>query len=247
MSRVLEVVTMPKFPPPPRRPQNRSGCSSGLESMTAPSAVTTRHERRLSRASPCLRMSQPIPPPSVRPPIPVWLTTPPVTASPNSWVARSTWPCRQPPSSPDRTVYRINASRCHDRQVDQQAVVDDSVSGDPVPAATDRGEQVRLAREADRLDDVGLACTSGDEAGSPVDVRVPDPPGVLIPLVAGLQDLAIQALSEIGDTPGHHHTLSAVCAAWVVSQRTETAAASNGHLGIDGSCRDPCGGRPDAH
>jgi hypothetical protein len=38
-----------------------------------------------------------MPPPRVSPPIPVWLTIPPVTASPAAWVARSRSRYRQPP------------------------------------------------------------------------------------------------------------------------------------------------------
>src|SRR5581483_8642000 len=50
---------------------------------------------RLSTVNPCLRIRCPRPPPSVRPPIPVWLMIPPVVASPNPWVAR--------PNSPQST------------------------------------------------------------------------------------------------------------------------------------------------
>ena len=60
-------VTIPKFPPPPRRPQNRSGFSSALALTNSPSAVTTSIEMSLSTDRPCLRWIQPIPPPSVSP------------------------------------------------------------------------------------------------------------------------------------------------------------------------------------
>lgn len=50
--------------------------------MTEPSAVTTSAESRLSMVSPAFAVSQPVPPPSVRPPMPVWLTVPAGTASP---------------------------------------------------------------------------------------------------------------------------------------------------------------------
>ena len=82
-------VTTPKLPPPPRSAQCRSGFSFADAFTTRPSAVTTVAETRLSQLSPCLRDSQPIPPPSVKPATPVWLTTPPGTARPCSWVAAS--------------------------------------------------------------------------------------------------------------------------------------------------------------
>ena len=55
-------VTTLKFPPPPRRPQNRSSCCASLTCSVSPSAVTISYETTLSqarsiasRASPCLR------------------------------------------------------------------------------------------------------------------------------------------------------------------------------------------------
>src|SRR3546814_5666200 len=50
-------------------------CSSDLPARTQrPSAVTTSAESRLSQLSPYLRVSQPYPPPRVRPAMPVSLT-----------------------------------------------------------------------------------------------------------------------------------------------------------------------------
>src|SRR5919204_671168 len=79
-SRYSNAVTTPKLPPPPRSPQNRSLFSSALAVSTRPSAVTTCAESRLSAARPNFGISQPIPPPSVSPAIPVDETTPPVIA-----------------------------------------------------------------------------------------------------------------------------------------------------------------------
>ena len=66
-----------------------------------PSAVTTSAETRLSIASPCRWPSQPMPPPRVSPPTPVWLTCP------RWWPARVPgWPrpcrraARRPPPAP---------------------------------------------------------------------------------------------------------------------------------------------------
>src|SRR5258707_2041995 len=75
-------VAIPKFPPPPRRPQKRSGFSAELAFKNLPSAVTTLTESRLSQARPCLRTSHPKPPPSVRPGTPVEEIYPPVAPKP---------------------------------------------------------------------------------------------------------------------------------------------------------------------
>ncbi len=59
---------------------------------------------RLSTARPCLRMSQPMPPPRVRPATPVEGLMPPVVASPWAWVCWST--------SPQRTALHLGRPRC---------------------------------------------------------------------------------------------------------------------------------------
>ena len=73
-----------------RRAAPRTGRRSrpALAVTTLPSARTRSTESRLSRARACLPMSQPRPPPSVRPAMPVVETTPPVVASPWSCVSR---------------------------------------------------------------------------------------------------------------------------------------------------------------
>src|SRR5205823_8437634 len=60
-------ISIPKLPPPPRTAQNRSGCSSSAARMSEPLASRIRTDRRLSDVRPQRRLSQPKPPPSVRP------------------------------------------------------------------------------------------------------------------------------------------------------------------------------------
>ncbi len=92
-------VTTPKFPPPPRSAQNRSGSVSALAVTNRPSARTTSAEIRLSQESPYFRVRWPIPPPSVSPAIPVVEMIPPGAARPNAWVAWSRSPQVHPPSA----------------------------------------------------------------------------------------------------------------------------------------------------
>src|SRR5215217_3126245 len=96
------AVTTPKFPPPPRRAHSSSGCSVADARTRSPSAVISSAASRLSHASPCLRSSQPEPPPIVRPATPVVETRPPVVARPCSCVARSTCAHVAPP--PTRAI-----------------------------------------------------------------------------------------------------------------------------------------------
>src|SRR3569832_1719833 len=62
-------LTTPNPPPLPRNAQKRSAVSSGDTLIALPSAVTTFTASRWSRVRPNRRVSQPIPPPRVRPPI----------------------------------------------------------------------------------------------------------------------------------------------------------------------------------
>src|SRR6266550_429406 len=98
-TRYVNDVTTPKFPPPPRIAQNRSGSSVALAFRIRPSAVTTSASSRLSHASPCFRMRIPKPPPRVSPAIPVSETIPPVVARPCACVARSRSRQVAPPSA----------------------------------------------------------------------------------------------------------------------------------------------------
>ncbi len=90
-------VTMPKFQPAPRIPQNRSGSSFSLARTERPSAVTSSTARRLSMVSPNCRWSRPTPPPSVRPATPVWPMTPIGQTSPCACAATSSSPRSAPP------------------------------------------------------------------------------------------------------------------------------------------------------
>ena len=91
------AVTIPKLGPAPRMPQNRSACSSSLARTWRPSAVTSSTARRQSIARPSLRWRRPMPPPSVRPAMPVCETVPAVHARPTAWAASSSSARRAPP------------------------------------------------------------------------------------------------------------------------------------------------------
>ena len=190
---------MPKLPPPPRRPQSSSGFSSSLACTSCPSAVTTSAAIRLSQVRPTLRISQPMPPPSVNPAIPVVDTSPPVTASPNACVSWSKSAQVQPPSATGGATRRVDAHRGHGGQVDDDAAVAGGEAGQRVPAAADGDEQVLAARELDRAHDVGDAGAADDQRRPPVVGAVPDRARLVVALVGGPDELAAQALLELGE------------------------------------------------
>src|SRR5271170_2106037 len=72
---------MPKLPPPPRMAQNKSSFCDALTDRCVPSALTRSAEITLSQLNPNLPISQPRPPPRVKPQTPVEEITPPVVAN----------------------------------------------------------------------------------------------------------------------------------------------------------------------
>lgn len=78
----MKLVATPNPIPAPRMAQNKSGSWWAEHVTIRPSARTISASRRLSMTKPCRAVRCPNPPPSVRPPIPVWFTTPPTAARP---------------------------------------------------------------------------------------------------------------------------------------------------------------------
>ncbi len=86
--------------------------------------------------------------------------------------------------------YRVDADAVHRREIDHQPVVDGAESGAVVPAAADGDEQVVVAGEVDRGDDVGDVGALGDERRVLVDHRVVDRARLVVARIAGLDELA---------------------------------------------------------
>ena len=72
-------------------------------------------------------------------------------------------------------------------------------AGDAVAAAADGDGEVLLAREARRPHDVGDAGTAGDQGRAAVDRAVPDRARLVVVRVARTDELAAQALLELGE------------------------------------------------
>ena len=197
-----KAVTTPKLPPPPRTAQNRSGCSSAEARSTRPSAVTTSAETRLSMLSPYLRVSQPMPPPSVSPPTPVWLTSPAGTASPWARVAASRSASSAPPPARARRAAGSTVDRVQLAQVDHQAAVADGRARRVVRAAAHGHLQPVLARVADGRGHVGGRRAPRDHRGPPVDPGVPHPPPVVEPGIAGRDDGSFHHRAKVPDPLG---------------------------------------------
>ena len=84
----------------------------------------------------------------------------------------------------DRPGDGIDADALHARQVEHQAAVTDGLAGDVMPTAPYRDEQVVLACELHRGDDIGRAGAAGDQRRPVVDQRVPDGAGLVVAGIA---------------------------------------------------------------
>src|SRR5262245_35156156 len=156
------LVTIPKFPPPPRTAQNRSGSSWLLARKTLPSAATSSIARRLSSARPYLPISQPSPPPRVSPAMPVVETTPPVTARLKLRFAVELTPSG-PALRPHRSADSIDVKAFHGRQVNHYPAIDGRASCHVVAAATNRDQKAEPGREIDGIHDIGHTAASVDQ------------------------------------------------------------------------------------
>ena len=152
---------------------------------------------RLSAVRPWARMSQPMPPPRVKPAMPVVEMSPPVVARPKACVSWSKSAQVAPASATARRAAGSTRMAVHAREVDDDAVVDGGEAGDGVPAAAHGDLEVLGAGELERAHHVCDAGAPDDERGTAVEGAVPDHAGLVVAGVGGGDDLAAQALAEL--------------------------------------------------
>ena len=204
-------TTTPKLPPPPRSAQNRSGSASASTVRNVPSAVMRSAERRLSIVRPCLPISQPRPPPRVSPAMPVFDTVPPVVASPNACVSRSSSRHRTPPCAV--AVRAVGSTRMPfiglRSMTNPPSFV--AIARRAVPAAADRHHQAVLDGERQRPLHVRHSPAAGDHRRTAIDVAVPHPPRRVVAVIGAPQQLAAEDRSQgvertvVDDRDIHEH------------------------------------------
>ena len=197
-------VTTPKFPPPPRSPQNSSGFSSAEARTTSPPAVTTSQETRLSQDRPCSRASQPMPPPSVSPPTPVCETLPAVVASPCGWVAASSAPSKAPPW----THARRRSASTRTAPIGVRSIISPP-SGTASPTTLWPPQRTPISRPSSPGRAIAATTSSGfpaagDQRRTAVDHRVPHPARLVVPLVARNQELGLRHDLSLADRSTAH-------------------------------------------
>ena len=106
-----------------------------------------------------------MPPPNVSPPTPVVEMKPLGVASPKGWVAWSTSPQVQPPSTRTVRADGIDAYALHGREVDHQAIVAGTQARAVVPATPHGQRQLMLASKVDSSDHIGDIHAACDQRG----------------------------------------------------------------------------------
>ena len=175
--RYLSRVTTPKFPPPPRSAQNRSGWLSASTCRSSPSAVTTSAASRSSTVSPCLRTRKPTPPLSVMPATPTEPVSPKPVARPCSPAAAVYAPVVSPAPAHAVRARRVDLELVERGEVEHDPAVGDAVAGHAVAAAADGELGAGLTRQRDDACDVRRVGGAHDHRRPAVDRRGRRRPG----------------------------------------------------------------------
>ena len=167
-----------------QRPQQVGVLDRGRAHL-APSAVTSSAASRLSQARPCLRSSQPEPPPSVRPATPVVETRPPVVARPCSCVARSTLRPGRAAADAGDAAHRVDLDEVDAADVDARRRRTGCARS---PSARRRARRPRGPARGRRRARAPRrrATRSARRTGAALDHRVEEGAGVLVGGAAGL-------------------------------------------------------------
>ena len=90
---------------------------------------------------------------------------------------------------------RVDSDSLHRREVDHEAAVAQRLTADAVATRAHRYEQISLACEVDRRDDVGDAGAAGDPGWAAVDRAVPDRAGLVVAFVLGADHRAVDGVA----------------------------------------------------
>ena len=94
----------------------------------------------------------------------------------------------------------VDLDALHGREVDHEAAIAHRGAGDVVAAAADRHEQIVLARETHRPDDVAGLRTAHDHGGSSIDHAVPDRASLVVVGRVGPDHATVKASGERFET-----------------------------------------------
>ena len=107
----------------------------------------------------------------------------------------------------DGPVFWIDPDALHQRQVDDQTVIDAGETGRVMPASANSDRQLVLAAEIHRRHDIGHISAFGDEKRPLVDHRVVELSRVIVVRMLAPNHRAAHDFSELGDDFGIHRTV----------------------------------------
>lgn len=209
-SRNSNPVTMPKSPPPPRRPQNRSACSCRPARTTRPSASTTSAEKEVVAGQSVLA-GRPSAAAAGGEPADAGGGDPPAGGA-ESVRLRGRVELSPPhaPAGPRRPGTRVDGEGRQAAEVDQHPVVARTRPGDAVAAAAHRHDEPVGAGGVDGRRDVRGVRRAGDERRAAADHGVEHLAALVIARLPGPQHLAGESLAQHSGRIGDGHGSSLV-------------------------------------
>ena len=105
---------------------------------------------------------------------------------------------------PRATTFGVHPHAAHPGQVDHHAALPHGVTGDVVAAAADRDRQAVVAGERHGRHDIGLTARPDDHRRPPVDHRVPDRAGRVVPGIGRDQDIALDEGAQLSERRSVH-------------------------------------------
>ena len=136
------------------------------------------------------------------PPIPTEPVSPKPMASPWAPTASVTSAAVRPVSAPRRPALDVDVDALHVREVEHDPALADAVAGAAVAAAPDGQLEPGLAREAHDGYDVVDVGDLDDDRRPAIDRAVDDRAGLVIALVAGRDDPAVEVGAQAWDGEG---------------------------------------------
>ena len=188
---------MPKFPPPPRRPQKRSEFCAALAVTKSPAGGDEIGGEELVYRQPKLAV-KPADAAAERQAGDAGVSDNPASGRKPERLRLAVELSPEHAGLDSRSArHRVDADPFHWPEIDHDPAVADRVARIAVPTASDCEGQGGIACEPDRRLDVRNPAAARDERGVTIDRSVPDPAVSVVRAIAGADELALEGFAQL--------------------------------------------------